>query len=183
MSEQESHGRFYRVSEATFDQDAGLLPAHPALGAGHPRHHADGAAVTVALNVVLVIVIPKGFFPQQDTGCSPAACRGGRTPPLPAMDDSIRQIVGRDQGRSGRGQCHRLHRRRRHQHRHHLYRAQAAGAAQGQCRAGHQPPAAEAEPAAGGLGVSCRRSRICASAAARATPCTSTPCSRTTSTT
>jgi multidrug efflux pump len=37
--------------------------------------------LTIALNVVLVIKIPKGFFPQQDTGAIWAACRGRRMRP------------------------------------------------------------------------------------------------------
>ena len=38
--------------------------------------------LTIALNVVLIIKIPKGFFPQQDTGALVGGCRARRTPPF-----------------------------------------------------------------------------------------------------
>ena len=34
--------------------------------------------LTIALNVVLVIKMPKGFFPQQDTGAMWGECRARR---------------------------------------------------------------------------------------------------------
>ena len=39
--------------------------------------------LTVALNVVLIVKIPKGFFPQEDTGRSPVRCAGRRIHPSP----------------------------------------------------------------------------------------------------
>ena len=48
--------------------------------------------ITIALNVVLIIKIPKGFFPQEDTGAIAGAVRGPQDSSFPAMDDSIRQI-------------------------------------------------------------------------------------------
>ena len=37
--------------------------------------------LTIALNVVLIIKIPKGFFPQQDTGAMVGGCRDRRMLP------------------------------------------------------------------------------------------------------
>ncbi len=50
--------------------------------------------VTIALNVVLIIKIPKGFFPQQDTGAMVGGVQGPQDSSFPAMDNSIRQLVG-----------------------------------------------------------------------------------------
>jgi multidrug efflux pump len=50
--------------------------------------------LTIALNVVLVITIPKGFFPQQDTGAITGGVQGPQDSSFPAMDNSIKQIVG-----------------------------------------------------------------------------------------
>ncbi len=49
--------------------------------------------LTVALNVVLVIKIPKGFFPQQDTGALVGGVQGPQDASFPAMDNSVRQLV------------------------------------------------------------------------------------------
>ena len=50
--------------------------------------------MVVALNVVLVIKIPKGFFPQQDTGAIVGGIQGPQDASFPVMNDSIQQIVG-----------------------------------------------------------------------------------------
>jgi multidrug efflux pump len=50
--------------------------------------------LTVALNVVLIIRIPKGFFPQQDTGAVVGGLQGPQDASFPFMDNSIKQLVG-----------------------------------------------------------------------------------------
>ena len=50
--------------------------------------------LTIALNVVLIVKIPKGFFPQEDTGAISGAVRGPQDSSFPAMDNSIQQIGG-----------------------------------------------------------------------------------------
>ena len=50
--------------------------------------------LTIALNVVLIIKIPKGFFPQQDTGAIVGGLQGPQDASFPLMNDSIKQIVG-----------------------------------------------------------------------------------------
>ncbi len=50
--------------------------------------------ITIALNVVLIYRIPKGFFPQQDTGAIVGGVQGPQDSSFPAMDNSIRQLVG-----------------------------------------------------------------------------------------
>ena len=126
----EKHGPIYRASERFFD---GMLNVY--------RHSLlwvlDNSGLmlvvlllTIALNVVLIIKIPKGFFPQQDTG----AMVGGVQGPQDASfggDECFHQSAGqRHQGRPRRGQCqclHRQQRRRRQQWRIYVCRAQASG--------------------------------------------------------
>jgi len=48
----------------------------------------------VALNVVLVVKIPKGFFPQQDTGALVGGVQGPQDASFPVMNESIQQLVG-----------------------------------------------------------------------------------------
>jgi multidrug efflux pump len=48
--------------------------------------------LTVALNVALVMKIPKGFFPQQDTGAMGGSVQGPQDSSFPAMNDAIQKI-------------------------------------------------------------------------------------------
>ncbi|MBI5260984.1 MAG: multidrug efflux RND transporter permease subunit [Bradyrhizobium sp.] len=62
------HGRFYQWSERMFDR---LLAAYERGLDLALRHSLTTLVVffaTVALSVVLFVIIPKGFFPQQDNG-------------------------------------------------------------------------------------------------------------------
>jgi multidrug efflux pump len=49
--------------------------------------------LTVALNVVLYMRLPSGFFPQQDTGALVGGIQGPQDASFPFMDDSVRQLV------------------------------------------------------------------------------------------
>jgi hydrophobe/amphiphile efflux-1 (HAE1) family protein len=67
-SQREQHGRLYRLSERGFD---GLLHLYEAGLKVVLRHRFTTLMVmfgTIVLTGYLYIVIPKGFFPQQDTG-------------------------------------------------------------------------------------------------------------------
>jgi multidrug efflux pump len=50
--------------------------------------------LTIALNVVTAIKIPKGFFPQQDTGQLNGAIRGSEDASFPAMNAALMQAEG-----------------------------------------------------------------------------------------
>ena len=50
--------------------------------------------LVIALNVVVVVVIPKGFFPQQDTGVIFGGVQGPQDASFPVMDDSVQRLVG-----------------------------------------------------------------------------------------
>ena len=49
--------------------------------------------LTIALNVAVIIKIPKGFFPQQDTGAIVGGVLGPQDASFPVMDNSVRQLV------------------------------------------------------------------------------------------
>jgi multidrug efflux pump len=87
------HNFLYRASENSFNWLLSVY-RHSLLWA------LDNSALmlivlflTVALNVVLVIKIPKGFFPQQDTGALVGGVQGPQDASFPAMDNSVRQLV------------------------------------------------------------------------------------------
>lgn len=50
-------------------------------------------ALTIALNVVVIVRIPKGFFPQQDTGTIVGGVQGPQDASFPFMNFSLKQIV------------------------------------------------------------------------------------------
>ncbi|MGA9527310.1 MAG: efflux RND transporter permease subunit [Terriglobales bacterium] len=49
--------------------------------------------LVIALNVIVMIRIPKGFFPQQDTGAIVGAVQGPQDASFPLMEDSVLQLV------------------------------------------------------------------------------------------
>jgi HAE1 family hydrophobic/amphiphilic exporter-1 len=64
----ESHGRLYAASERVFD---GMLRLHERTlkqVLQHPRLTMGVLALTLALTGYLVLVIPKGFLPEEDSG-------------------------------------------------------------------------------------------------------------------
>jgi multidrug efflux pump subunit AcrB len=64
----ERHGLIYRFSEWIFDSMLGLYRATLSVVLRHPLVMILLTFATIALNVYLYVVIPKGLFPQQDTG-------------------------------------------------------------------------------------------------------------------
>lgn len=62
------HGRLYETAERAFD---GLLARYDrglSFALRHQRATLFAMFATIALTGVLYVVIPKGFFPEQDTG-------------------------------------------------------------------------------------------------------------------
>ncbi len=65
---EQKHGRLYRWSEGVF---AWILRGYErslAFALRHPRLVILTLAATIGLNVYLYSIVPKGFFPRQDTG-------------------------------------------------------------------------------------------------------------------
>ncbi len=61
-------GRFYRASEKVFEKTIAFYGRTLAVVLRHRNLTLLVAAATLALTVLLYVVIPKGFFPVQDTG-------------------------------------------------------------------------------------------------------------------
>jgi multidrug efflux pump len=90
---------FFRQSEAVFDavQRGYLRTLSSALA--HAPLVAFILIATIALNVALYVVIPKGFFPQQDTGALIGNIQADQSISFQAMQKKLKQlqaIVGRD---------------------------------------------------------------------------------------
>jgi multidrug efflux pump len=88
----EKHGRIYVASEKVFDWVLSVYRGSLHWVLDHPTLTLLVLFVTIALNVVLIVKIPKGFFPAEDTGAITGSVRGPQDASFPAMDTSIRQI-------------------------------------------------------------------------------------------
>jgi len=62
------HGRLYRASERAFAALLGWYETSLAWALRHGLLMLALLAATICLNIYLYIIVPKGFFPQQDTG-------------------------------------------------------------------------------------------------------------------
>jgi multidrug efflux pump len=88
----QKHGRIYMTSEKVFDWVLSLYRGSLHWVLEHPAPTLIVLFLTIALNVVLIVKIPKGFFPEEDTGSITGSVRGPQNASFPAMDNSIQQI-------------------------------------------------------------------------------------------
>jgi multidrug efflux pump len=91
--EYERHNWFYRASEKIFNS---LIAGYR----GSLRWVLENSALTlivlaltIALNFVVIFRIPKGFFPQQDTGTIYGGVQGPQDASFPYMNFSMQKIV------------------------------------------------------------------------------------------
>ncbi|MDB6123184.1 MAG: acriflavin resistance protein [Pedosphaera sp.] len=90
---EEEQGRFYRTTGRIFDR---MLHAYERSLGWVLRHQALTLCVfvvTIILNVLLFMVTPKGFFPQQDTGTMTGAIQGEQQISFQAMQDKMIRFV------------------------------------------------------------------------------------------
>jgi multidrug efflux pump len=88
-----NHGRIYRASEWVFDR---LLGGYRRGLDWVLRHQPLTLGVTIAtacLSVYLYILVPKGFFPQQDTGRISGSVQAAQDISFSAMSVKMRQFV------------------------------------------------------------------------------------------
>ena len=87
------HGRLYRLSERAFTM---LLNAYAAtLGwvLRHQRVTLLVMLVTIGLNIYLFAIVPKGFFPQQDSGRIIGSIQASQDISFPAMREKMAEFV------------------------------------------------------------------------------------------
>jgi multidrug efflux pump len=88
------HGRIFTTSEKFFDGVLSLYRRTLHWVLDHPVLTLSVLFLTIALNVVLIYKIPKGFFPVEDTGAISGGVRGPQDSSFPAMNNSLQQIIG-----------------------------------------------------------------------------------------
>src|SRR5579864_6135342 len=90
---EEHHGRTYRFGERLFD---GLLALYRGTLRWVLRHQPLTLLVTLAtacLSIYLYIIVPKGFFPQQDTGRLAASLHAAQDISFSAMAGKMDQFI------------------------------------------------------------------------------------------
>jgi multidrug efflux pump len=87
------HGRMYMYSERFFDWVLSLYRGSLHWVLENYVLTLVVLVLTIALNVVLILKLPKGFFPQQDTGALVGGVQGPQDASFPAMNESVEQIV------------------------------------------------------------------------------------------
>ena len=86
------HARAYRVTEKGFAWIVSVYSRSLTWVLKHPVPVLVVLLLTIGLNFYLIDIIPKGFFPQQDTGVITGSARGPQDASFPVMDNSILQI-------------------------------------------------------------------------------------------
>ena len=97
--EHAKHGRAYLASERVFQAILRKYETSLAWVLRHPFATAMVWMATVAVTVGLYVVIPKGFFPQQDTGRMAGSIVADQSASFQSMESKLRQfakIVGED---------------------------------------------------------------------------------------
>src|SRR5438270_10832946 len=92
-ADQEKHGRLYRFSQRAFDS---LLHGYDHGLKWVLRHQPLTLLITIAtagLSIYLYVIVPKGFFPQQDTGRIMGSVQASQDISFQAMRTKMSQFV------------------------------------------------------------------------------------------
>ncbi len=85
--------RFGQAFDRAFDDFRGKYERTLDWALRHPRLMMGVLAATVVLNIFLYIMIPKGFFPQQDTGQLQGGIRGDASSSFPLMKRKLQEVA------------------------------------------------------------------------------------------
>jgi multidrug efflux pump len=88
------HGRLFQLSERFFSGMLSKYSRSLKWVLDHPGPMLTILLITIGLNFYLIDIIPKGFFPQQDTGAIVGGVQGPQDASFAVMDNSVRSLVG-----------------------------------------------------------------------------------------
>jgi multidrug efflux pump len=89
----EKHNVFYRASESFFNGMLSIYRGSLRWALDNPVLILIVLGLTIALNLVVIVKIPKGFFPQQDTGAIVGGVQGPQDASFAFMNYSIQSLV------------------------------------------------------------------------------------------
>ncbi len=89
----EDHGRLYRASESVFTRILSFYEYSLTWVLRHSAFTMVVLLITIGLNIFLFVVVPKGFFPQQDTGRMAGGIQGDQDASFQAMEQKMMRFV------------------------------------------------------------------------------------------
>ncbi len=89
----EAHGRLYRVSEKFFNWMVNTYERTLTVVLRHPAFTLIVLLITIGVNVYLLIIVPKGFFPLQDNGTVFGGLQGAQDISFQAMQKDVKTFV------------------------------------------------------------------------------------------
>jgi multidrug efflux pump len=89
----EEHGRLYKASERFFDAMLNAYRRSLSVALLHPASMMLIFAVVLGLNFYLYNIVPKGFFPQQDTGRLTGSIQADQSISFQLMQQKLTQFV------------------------------------------------------------------------------------------
>ena len=89
----DKHGWFYRMSEGAFDWILKGYRHSLEWVLDNPGLTLITLIMIIALNFVIMVRIPKGFFPTQDTGAMYGGIRGPQDASFEVMNNSMKRLV------------------------------------------------------------------------------------------
>jgi len=91
--EGETHGRLYNLSEKFFEGMLSFYERTLTWVLEHPAITLTVLLITIGVNVFLFMIVPKGFFPQQDNGSVFGGIQGAQDISFQAMQDLTLRFV------------------------------------------------------------------------------------------
>ena len=89
-----AHGRLYRIGERIFDGALALYDRSLRAALANPALVMLALFATMGFAVYLVVIIPKGFFPQEDTGRMIGTIQADQSISFQHMQQKLRQFIG-----------------------------------------------------------------------------------------
>jgi multidrug efflux pump len=87
------HGRLYRASERVFQWILSLYERSLTWVLRHPAPMLLVLLLTIGVNIYLLVIVPKGFVPQQDTGRLAGGIQGAQDASFTAMRQRMARFV------------------------------------------------------------------------------------------
>ncbi|HWD92978.1 MAG TPA: multidrug efflux RND transporter permease subunit [Verrucomicrobiae bacterium] len=87
------HGKSYRTSERFFDSILGAYERSLRTVLRHPLITLIILITTIGVNVFLIFIVPRGFFPQQDNGTIVGGIRGRQDASFLSMQEDAGRFV------------------------------------------------------------------------------------------
>jgi multidrug efflux pump len=91
---QDSQGRLFKSSQSMFDWMYNTYEKGLSWSLRHPKFVLSVTIGVVFLNIVLFYLVPKGFFPQQDTGRLNGSIQASQDVSFQLMQQKLKTVVG-----------------------------------------------------------------------------------------